>query len=532
MGKLFRKMLALTLVVAMLMSGAVTAFAADDVAAAANDDKSLLMTWEEIDAYDMPQAPSQKPAVMLNGDYVAFDDAVPVNVNGRVMVPFRAILEALGATVSYDKDTKEISAVLGDRSISFYAGKADIKIEENGEVSKITMDVVPFIDAYTQRTYVSTRFAAEAFGLSVGWDNSEKTVIIIDFKSMIPEIAAKFKTVGMILDSQDFDWTQNYKTTGDLNLAVSLDKAFVREMTGLTANGINAALKMNIEGIQKGMNIDAKVGIDTDIDEIYDLIGISGPEKAYVEEMLKGLDIAVKMDDENIYISMGLLDYIMQGETGEAPAKGQTTWYVIPLSLVYDVYNELGIDFETLMKSVTAVKTLEDYLEMFMNMSGSNLNIYTYKKVCIAVAIFDEFIGDDEFTKSGNTYTLSITPESVARKFAKLGSETAEEYLEKMTTAGINFDLGLKIKTTSAGKMLGYDLKGAMDLTDLIGMDNAKMTLTAKGNLYEADVEAAIDIPNIAKVALTLSEDVTKTNKAPDLRIPTGDKLVDLSNFM
>ena len=40
-------------------------------------------------------------SVQLNGAYVHFADAQPEKVNGRVMVPFRAIAEVLGAEVTY-----------------------------------------------------------------------------------------------------------------------------------------------------------------------------------------------------------------------------------------------------------------------------------------------------------------------------------------------------------------------------------------------------------------------------------------------
>ena len=39
--------------------------------------------------------------VLLNGEYVNFD-VEPQLVNGRTMVPFRAIFEAMGATVEWN----------------------------------------------------------------------------------------------------------------------------------------------------------------------------------------------------------------------------------------------------------------------------------------------------------------------------------------------------------------------------------------------------------------------------------------------
>ncbi len=533
MGKFLNKTLALVLALVMVVSGAALAFA-DDTAAdtSADIEKSMLMTLEELDAYEMPQTPADKPAVMLNGEYVAFNDAKPCNISGRVMVPFRAILEAMGADVNYDSATKEISAALGDKTIYFHAGNSELKIVENGNESKITMDVIPFIDAYTQRTYVSTRFVAEAFGLSTGWDSAEKTVIIIDYDRMIPEIAAKFTIFGMLFDNRDVDWEKNYKTEGNVNIVAKLAKELMQSMTGdENAKAANIKLDMDIDAIQKGMNADMTIGIDADIKAIYDIFGIDVYEQAYVEKLLEDLDIAIKLDDENIYISMGLLDYLFSGED-EKPANGQTTWYAIPLTLVYETYEEMGMDFESMMKSATELKTFEDYLKLFAAMDEDYMNIHTYEKVCAAVAVIEELIGDDEFVKSGNTYTLTINPKQLAKKLDKLGNKTADEYIYELYSAGINFDAVIKIKTTSAGKVSNYNISGMMDLEGLIHEDNSKMTVKISGNAYTADIDFVIDIPEVVNLTIGIDSNMTATNKMPDLKIPAGDKIVDFSNFM
>lgn len=41
-------------------------------------------------------------SVYLNGEKLIFD-VPPINTNGRILVPFRGILEALGAEVTYEK---------------------------------------------------------------------------------------------------------------------------------------------------------------------------------------------------------------------------------------------------------------------------------------------------------------------------------------------------------------------------------------------------------------------------------------------
>ena len=56
--------------------------------------------------------------VQVNGRLVDFPDAAPEVVDGRTMVPLRAVLEALGAEVDYDAASQTTRAKLGGVSLS------------------------------------------------------------------------------------------------------------------------------------------------------------------------------------------------------------------------------------------------------------------------------------------------------------------------------------------------------------------------------------------------------------------------------
>ena len=74
--------------------------------------------------------------VMLNGEYVTFTDAVPVNKQGRIMVPFRAILEALGAKVDWIDETRTVTAKT-DSEITF-----DANHEMAGKELNFTIELI------------------------------------------------------------------------------------------------------------------------------------------------------------------------------------------------------------------------------------------------------------------------------------------------------------------------------------------------------------------------------------------------------
>ena len=61
-------------------------------------------------------------SVQVNGENVTFPNASPAVINGRTMVPMRAVLEALGATVDYDGETGTVQARLGDVTLTHVIG--------------------------------------------------------------------------------------------------------------------------------------------------------------------------------------------------------------------------------------------------------------------------------------------------------------------------------------------------------------------------------------------------------------------------
>lgn len=98
---------------------------------------------------------------VINNNIVTVPDAAPYIANDRTYVPFRALGEALGATVEWDNDARTVTYTLGDIEIVMTIGDTTYTI--NG-VEK-SMDVAPEITG--DRTYVPVRFVAEGLGFKV-----------------------------------------------------------------------------------------------------------------------------------------------------------------------------------------------------------------------------------------------------------------------------------------------------------------------------------------------------------------------------
>ena len=110
--------------------------------------------------------------VRVNGNMVNFGAVGPREMNGRVMVPLRGVLEQMGAYVSWDSATQTVFAEKGDMSITLPIGSTTARV--NGRT--VNLDVPA--QTYAGTTMVPLRFVSEALGADVRWDSPTQTVFI------------------------------------------------------------------------------------------------------------------------------------------------------------------------------------------------------------------------------------------------------------------------------------------------------------------------------------------------------------------
>lgn len=123
-------------------------------------------------AYGMPGKSGAADAkVYLDGNMLAFD-VPPVIEEGRTLVPLRAIFEALGAEVTWDGDTRTVTAQKEQVKIQLQIGSNTACINNQ----PVELDVPARI--VNDRTLVPLRFVGEALGAEVDWDGATRTVRI------------------------------------------------------------------------------------------------------------------------------------------------------------------------------------------------------------------------------------------------------------------------------------------------------------------------------------------------------------------
>lgn len=109
--------------------------------------------------------------VVADAQQLSFD-VPPQVMNGRTLVPLRAIFEALGAKVDWDAATRTVTATKDDVTIKLQIDNP--VAQRNGKPVKL--DQAPVV--VSGRTMVPVRFVSEALGARVTWDGDTRTVII------------------------------------------------------------------------------------------------------------------------------------------------------------------------------------------------------------------------------------------------------------------------------------------------------------------------------------------------------------------
>lgn len=162
---------------------------------------------------------SDEIKVSVNGQIVVFDDVKPQILDGRTLVPFRKVGEAMNAAVAWRGTDRTAHYFRNGISVMLTIGKSEMEVREyetgkdfvyttEAKVSPIDPDQ-PSVIARTidDRTMIPIRATAEALGAKVDWDDPTKTVIIT-----IPEYTLKLadKDAASLIEN----W--NYKPATEL----------------------------------------------------------------------------------------------------------------------------------------------------------------------------------------------------------------------------------------------------------------------------------------------------------------------------
>lgn len=123
---------------------------------------------------------------MVDGKPVVFTEAAPVIQAGRMLVPARALLEAMGARMAWDPDTRIVTATMpgvqgGETVLRLKIGSPYVQ-RTLTDASGQTADYVVKLDVAAQllsdSTMIPLRASAELTGCALEWRQTSKTAVI------------------------------------------------------------------------------------------------------------------------------------------------------------------------------------------------------------------------------------------------------------------------------------------------------------------------------------------------------------------
>lgn len=219
--------------------------------------------------------------VTLNGEHLQFD-VPPILENGRVLVPFRAIFEALDTTVNWDGTTKTVTATKGSDTVKLTVGKN--VAYKNG--SGVELDVPAKV--VKGRTLVPVRFVSEALGAEVEWDTQNRMVRINQKGELELQAIEQVKKYLSLLDRAvslgvtDEEW-EGVLSRAAINSGYGIDARVFKPMpgsVGSSGRSVTDVVIISSKTLSTQLNSSAKIMVTARY--VYDdLISKTQYEKKY-----------------------------------------------------------------------------------------------------------------------------------------------------------------------------------------------------------------------------------------------------------
>ena len=427
--------------------------------------------------------------VQVNGRLVDFPDAAPEVVDGRTMVPLRAVLEALGAEVDYDAASQTTRAKLGGVSLSHAVGTDKIDIS-GGQA--LTMDTVSYVRRGS--AMVPVRFFSQALGYEVYWDGGSRTAVVIDKKAAIAGIDKNFTISNTFRANQAADLSDgldmDIKFSGSVRLLDSIsgdrELPFSIEMRTLcTEKALNAWGKMDLSLLSELM---------TAVDE-------EAPQELKV--LLKDLSFQIIYSGSSMWMELPALTEALR-ESGEELPAGEV--WLKTAAIEAGALEELKA-----LLTVAHAGTMGSALYAMAELADKDAPAQIYEDLTRAADLMAAIAGDETYAKSGEDYVWKMDQAMFGKVAEALGAfETSFPSAIEMT---------FKADGSST-----FSLKMSMQQTPMA----VTVTLTGSSSARSSSFEGRIQVKNVCDTTFQGTVTLTAPKKEPLTAPPADAAVVDL----
>lgn len=451
-------------------------------------------------------------SVQLSGKTLTFPDVQPFFENGRTMVPFRAVAEALGAEVGYDSGT--VSASLGGKVCRSAIGGDTLTVSDKatGKVLKtVPLDTSPI--EKDGRTCVPARFLAESLGLTVEWDDGAQCAVLYDRDALLESIDSGFTTanrwlaavprlqnadaVRMALTAK-LDCTAFDTISGDRKYSASGTMTLISD-----GKSVSLSASADLSALAGLLSSDLISSADGPTSQLF-----SASMLSYYKSALRNaaFDLIYNADTDTLYVRSPLLFSALTSSSGTD--KKTDGWYY---EEHFSEKTALG-DLLTLYRNADTKNTCgaalltsaEAYAEEYGGWSSFYSSLEDRQKNLSAV------LGDAVFTRSGDRCTAQPSVKSL------LGGEEDDmvgvsgSYTLNTATGAASGDLTLDIKGSlfpvANRTRLTFDLSGTSGRMTLSNHLRNQGTLTFDLSLSLAPSSAPVSAPPKNAVLTPLDE--------------------------
>lgn len=434
----------------------------------------------------VPAAASAAPlpvgvSVQVNGENVTFPNASPAVINGRTMVPMRAVLETLGAAVDYDGGTKTVKAKLGDVSLTHVIGTNTIEMA-GGE--KLTMDTVSSVK--NGSTLVPLRFFSQALNYEVYWDEGARTAVVIDKNALIEEIDKSFTILNGLQTRQD--------QAPDGNLAIEMDFSGEAKLLDSINGGQTLPFSMKMSALYgpEAMNMEGTM----DLSLLAMLMGAEDEEEAILK------DLSFKMIcGESMWMQMPALTSMLVQEGAEVPENG--VWL-----------KTADVPALSTMGMNAGATTIGGVLYALAEMADAEVPVNIYEDLTKAAQLMTGLIGDETFIKNGEDYAWELDEARSAALADALGTSAA------------SFPFAMEMTVKADGSST-FSMKLSIDRAPL----DLSLTLSGTSTRTESTVKGQLQVKDACDVTFQGTSKATASDKAPVTAPPADGVVIDLDDY-
>lgn len=396
-------------------------------------------------------------------------ETAKIQVNG-VMAKDPAVL-ADGATYVKAENIKSLFGV----ECSVKDGKATLTVDGK----QVALD-----SAVVDENLISIRTVADTLDLMLGWDDAEKTAIVIDVNNVAKENDVTFDLLKKYMDYSK-SMGDTFKTTGEFKGSVEvadetapLTIAYDGTVDSLASKkGEEATMKLNMD-LSKVKTMLQSEEMDESEKAVMDTIfkAIESSETKYIYDMEKGI----------FYMNSSMFSAF-----GVDPA----AWISLDLNAFMNMSGAGSFDMNAIL-DLAETGDIEGYiLEVLKSIPVDSVN--SYKEIDESYKAVAAMLGDKAFKQDGDKYTSTYALNEDGTELTyvtTLGSEgdkvNSISIVMKMSADGVKMDM-----TVSTDKDFNSSMSFTMDIADFM-----KLYMEFKSTYEASAKEPALTLPEGAVV--------------------------------